>query len=70
MSDRTHCQHPDRDMPKIKCGYPLPCPYHTAVVDTTKAKVTVTVCDRDNKPDTVHKLMDIGRTVKKESEAE
>ena len=28
-----NCQQPDRDQPKLKCGYPLPCPYHTAVLD-------------------------------------
>jgi len=22
------CQAPDRDAPRIRCGYPLPCPYH------------------------------------------
>lgn len=26
------CKRPDRDAPKLKCGYPLPCPYHTIVV--------------------------------------
>lgn len=28
-----NCQQPDRDQPKLKCGYPLPCPWHTAVLD-------------------------------------
>jgi hypothetical protein len=28
----THCRAPDRDVPGIKCGYPLPCPWHTVVV--------------------------------------
>jgi len=23
------CQRPDRDEPRITCGYPLPCPHHT-----------------------------------------
>ncbi len=27
------CRHPDRDMPKLLCGHPIPCPYHTAVID-------------------------------------
>lgn len=26
------CQQPDRDAPKLTCGYPLPCPWHTAVI--------------------------------------
>ena len=29
------CQKPDRDVPGILCGYPLPCPYHTVTVDST-----------------------------------
>ncbi len=29
--ERRHCNHPDRDNPRIECGYPLPCPYHTIV---------------------------------------
>lgn len=32
MSDNAFCQKPDRDVPGIVCGYPLPCPYHTDVV--------------------------------------
>jgi hypothetical protein len=27
------CDEPDRDEPRIKCGYPIPCPYHTAMID-------------------------------------
>ncbi len=27
------CTSPDRHVPKIKCGYPLPCPYHTVVAE-------------------------------------
>jgi hypothetical protein len=22
------CQAPDRDVPALTCGYPLPCPHH------------------------------------------
>lgn len=40
----TTCRHPDRDVPKLLCGYPLPCPYHTAVIDLTADPVpTVTI---------------------------
>jgi len=24
------CSAPDRDVPAMRCGYPLPCPHHTA----------------------------------------
>lgn len=33
QGNRSFCDEPDRDQPKIKCGYPFPCPYHTAIVD-------------------------------------
>lgn len=29
------CQHPDRDVPALKCGYPFPCPYHTVEIDAS-----------------------------------
>ena len=28
------CKKPDRDVPELLCGYPLPCPYHTIGIDT------------------------------------
>lgn len=27
------CHRPDRHNPKLVCGYPLPCPFHTIVVE-------------------------------------
>lgn len=27
------CKHPDRDEPRLVCGYPMPCPHHTVVID-------------------------------------
>lgn len=38
-----YCQKPDRDVPGIICGYPLPCPYHTVVIDTKADPPTVTI---------------------------
>ncbi len=37
------CRHPDRDVPKLMCGYPLPCPWHTVVIDTTTTPATITI---------------------------
>jgi len=37
------CKHPDRDSPKLLCGYPLPCPWHTVIIDTTAKPPTVTI---------------------------
>jgi hypothetical protein len=28
MKAAGFCIRPDRDVPKIQCGYPLPCPHH------------------------------------------
>ena len=30
---RLTCKHPDHDNPKMVCGYPIPCPYHTIIID-------------------------------------
>lgn len=38
-----NCERPDRDSPGIVCGHPLPCPYHTAVIDVTGEVPTVTI---------------------------
>ena len=35
--DRLYCNQPDRDVPAIECGYPLPCPHHTIVCDGPSA---------------------------------
>ena len=36
------CIQPDRDVPGLVCGYPLPCPWHTAVITLGKPS-TVTI---------------------------
>ena len=28
------CTKPDRDVSSLICGYPLPCPYHTVIIET------------------------------------
>ncbi len=28
-----NCEKPDRDVPGIICGHPLPCPHHTFILD-------------------------------------
>jgi len=33
-----YCKQPDRDVPGITCGHPLPCPYHTNVIENGKVK--------------------------------
>lgn len=33
------CRAPDRDQPKLVCGYPLPCPFHTVIIE--KQRLTI-----------------------------
>lgn len=40
---RPVCQKPDHDIPYLKCGHPLPCPWHTAIIDLGKKPPAVTV---------------------------
>lgn len=35
------CRKPDRDAPNLRCGYPLPCPYHTVVLDLRPERETI-----------------------------
>ena len=35
------CNQPDRDEPRIKCGYPLPCPHHTLTIEPKKSEITI-----------------------------
>lgn len=44
------CTQPDRHEPKLLCGYPLPCPHHTVVIDTTGITATITTPVTANLP--------------------
>ncbi len=35
------CRCPDVDCPKLLCGYPMPCPHHTAVIDVDQGEVRI-----------------------------
>ena len=58
------CQQADHDVPGLVCGFPLPCPYHTAIIDTepdpptVEVPVTATAAKRH-----IRKLSDIGKAV-------
>jgi hypothetical protein len=43
MSDHLTCRHPDRAVPKLMCGYPLPCPHHTVIIHADKRPPTVEI---------------------------
>lgn len=68
-----NCQRPDRDVPGIVCGHPLPCPFHTAVIDTTGEVPTVTVPVSAIPPiskGTLEALKDISLAIHEELDAE
>lgn len=65
MPDETTCQFPDRDGFDLICGYPLPCPYHTVIIDTTKEPPTIEVpITRDIGHGDRRRLKDIARAIK------
>jgi len=39
----TYCKQPDRHVPGMKCGYPLPCPHHTVIIDLQQETIKVPV---------------------------
>jgi len=43
MKKHLTCRHPDRDSPKLLCGYPLPCPHHTVKIHIGKNPPTVEI---------------------------
>ena len=58
------CNHPDRDIPKIKCGYPLPCPWHTVVIDLSEEPHQVVIPLENKKAlSKSDVLLDIGRAL-------
>ncbi len=61
------CTRPDRDVPALKCGYPLPCPHHTIVIDASQEGVIVRIPRAAKYPSsrTRAELISIGRAVKK-----
>lgn len=63
MGDRKTCNKPDRHLPRLVCGFPLPCPYHTITLDTTGTEPTIEhkgVIDEK----TQRRLLDIGDAIK------
>jgi hypothetical protein len=58
------CNKPDRHEPKLTCGYPLPCPHHTAIIDTTDPDDTIVEVPLPGGPVAhVGHLLDIGDAV-------
>ena len=40
--ERLNCRKPDHDVPALTCGQPLPCPFHTVLIDTEPSPPTIT----------------------------
>jgi len=63
------CNKPDRDVPGIICGHPLPCPWHTVTIHTDKTPPTVevpaTAIPEVVDQDKLELLKDIGRAIHK-----
>ena len=61
------CSKPDRDVPSLICGYPLPCPYHTVTIHTEKSPPTVEIpatIPQAANPEMLSKLKQIANVLK------
>lgn len=66
MAEHTHCEQPDREIPELVCGYPLPCPWHTAIIHTDKNPPTVEIpatAKTALRPTSRDRLKEIARTL-------
>ena len=43
MTEHRTCRQPDHDEPRIVCGYPLPCPWHTVTIHADRLPPTVEI---------------------------
>ena len=55
-----NCKKPDRDVPGLKCGYPLPCPHHTVIIDPPMVEMPLYAPGN-----TANKLVDIAKALDK-----
>ncbi len=66
-----NCKKPDRNIPELICGHPLPCPWHTVTVDTTKEPPIIqipTTVDRPINKDQLEKLKEIANIIAEKDE--
>jgi hypothetical protein len=43
MKAGLYCKALDKDNSGLKCGHPLPCPYHTAIIDVSQEPAEVRI---------------------------
>lgn len=62
-----YCKKPDRDAPKLKCGYPLPCPHHAIVIDASGESTVLHVPLHVPYPSraVIQRMLDIGAAIRK-----
>lgn len=56
------CSKPDRDEPGMICGYPLPCPWHSAVIDLSSDPPRV-IMPLTALPKTMRRVKEIGEAL-------
>ena len=62
-----NCERPDRDVPELICGRPLPCPWHTVTIDAGADPPTVTIpatLPKAARPEVLGLLKEIALSVK------
>ena len=59
------CNKPDRHCPELVCGFPLPCPWHTVIIDLEENPPTITVpATAPLNADKITKLKDVALILK------
>lgn len=69
MSQKGYCKKPDREFPGLICGYPLPCPWHTVIVDLDSDPPTITIpatVSKDIDPVALRRLKEIANILKED----
>ena len=57
-----NCSRPDHDNPKMICGYPIPCPYHTVTVEYNDSGTVIEVPITANvSQDTLERIAEIAK---------
>ena len=58
------CKRPDRDEPRMVCGYPLPCPHHSMVIDMTEEPTVIAKANHaDPSQKTIRRLREIAKAL-------
>ena len=69
MKSAQVCRQPDHEEPRLTCGHPVPCPYHTVKIrlDKTPAEVQIPATAREAIKNYA-RLIEIAETIKGEGE--